>query len=150
MSDGFDPDEARVFVQERVSSVHRALVLQALETDDPAAINEIGLLMAGEKSATGFVVATGARRGKASFWAAVLDEVYEYFCTNTAAYKRERTQASGLFENAVTIIATALAAKLSIGIGFATGLVSVAVISVFKMGRNAWCEVRKDQNIAAG
>lgn len=150
MSDALDPNEARRFVEARVSPVNRALVLQALETDDPAAINEIGLLMAGEKSATGFMMGTGAGRGKGSFWGAVQDEVYDYFCTNSAAYKRERRQASGLFEHTVTIVATALATKLSLGIGFVMGLVSVAVISVFKMGRNAWCEMRKEQPSPAG
>lgn len=150
MSDEFDPNEARAFVEARVSSVHQALVLQALGMDDPVEINEIGLLISGEKAATGFVVGTGANRRKGSFWAAVQDEVYEYFCTNTVAYKRERNQASGLFEHSVTIVATALAAKFSLGIGFVTGLVAVAVISVFKMGRNAWCEVRKGQASLAG
>jgi hypothetical protein len=145
MSEHFDPEEARKFIEAKVSPIHRALALQALETSDPSSIDDIGLLMAGEKSETGFVVGTGAGAKQGRFWAAVLEEVFKFFCTNTATYRRDREKATGIFEHSVTIVATTLAAKFGLGIGFVTGLVTVAVISVFKIGRNAWCEMRKAQ-----
>jgi hypothetical protein len=139
----FDPADIRKFTETKVSTIHRSLALRALDEASLVDIQEIGLTMAGERAVTGFVFLTGGLSGRSpspSLWSKVIAEVYEFFCTKSKAYTKERTQGVGLFEHAVTVITTALAASINVGTGLLTGLVTVALIALSKVGRNAWCK----------
>jgi hypothetical protein len=73
-------------------------------------------------------------------WSRVIGEVHDFFCTNSKTYEKERSEATGLVGQGITVIATSLGAAVNIGIALVTGLVTVAFILVSKMGRNAWCK----------
>ena len=78
-------------------------------------------------------------------WEYVKKEVYEYFCTKSAKYRKERSEASFSLKNILMIISTAIASQFNLAIGVVTGAVTVAVITVFKVGKNAWCELNAEQ-----
>jgi hypothetical protein len=146
MSEEYIASEVEDFINRAVSPVNRDLVMKALATTDKAELEEIGLLMAGELSSFGFVVGVGAVTSRpGGLWAAVLDQTYQFFCTSSEDYKKERTQGMTLFEQAVTIISAAVGGTFTLGAGLITGLVTVAVLTVFKIGRNAWCQWKAPQ-----
>lgn len=141
MSEDYTADEVANFINREVSPVNRALAMKALATTDQTELEEIGLLMAGELPSSGFVVGVGAVTSRpGGLWAAVLDQTYQFFCTASEDYKKERTQGMTLFEQAVTVISAAVGGTFTLGAGLITGLVTVAVLTVLKIGRNAWCQ----------
>jgi hypothetical protein len=46
----------------------------------------------------------------------------------------------------ITIIATSVAATFHVAIGVITGAVVVALLSVLKIGKNAWCKINVPQS----
>ncbi|WP_143276791.1 hypothetical protein [Brevundimonas diminuta] len=141
MSEELDEVEVATFINRSVSAVNRPLALKALAASSQKELEEIGLMMAGELPASGFVVGVGAPGSKAGgLWSAVLDQTYQFFCTASEEYKKERTQGMSLFEQAVTVISAAIGGTFTLGAGLISGLATVAVLTVFKIGRNAWCQ----------
>lgn len=141
MSEEYNEAEVAAFINRTVSAVNRPLALKALAAQSQTEFDVIGLTMAGELPASGFVVGVGASNNKpGGLWAAVLEQTYQFFCTTSEEYKKERTQGMSLFEQAVTVISAAIGGTFTLGAGLISGLATVAVLTVFKIGRNAWCQ----------
>lgn len=135
-----DAEGVREFIHEYVPSYNRNLVEASLTKDMPD-LEELGLSLTGETRLSSFVINTGSgSKAEKSLWECVKKEVYEYFCTKSKKYKSERSRAELTAKNILTILATAIAAQFNLAIGVVAGAVTVAVVSVFKIGKNAWCE----------
>jgi hypothetical protein len=134
--------EIKSFIETTVGAPYRPILRQALEKDNARDIEELGRLMAGEQqSAAGFTFLTGAAKGEtSSLWSKVVAEVHDFFCTKSKTYAKERTEGAGLIDRAVPVIATTLGSTFNVGTGLLTGLVTIAILAVLKMGRNAWCK----------
>ena len=139
-NDEINVDEARSSL-ENISPLYRKFVERALNADDPNEIEEIAFAMTGERREMGIIVGLGTGGSKDSLWQRVLDEVYDFLCTNSKTYKDERSKGATHFQSLVAVIASAIGATIHIGIGILTGLVSIALILVAKMGKNAWCKM---------
>lgn len=77
---------------------------------------------------------------KKQFLPILKNEVFKFFCTNSAEYKDERSSLKGTLENMVKIVATALASSLGIAEAIISGAVTCIIIAMFKVGKNAWCK----------
>ena len=136
----FSEDEVKLFVSEFVPSYNQSITLKSLELES-ADLEELGLKLTGESGNTSFVInaGSGAKADK-SLWACIKKEVYDYFCTKSAKYRTERNKAEITFKNILMTLATAIASQFNLAIGVVAGAVTIAVISVFKIGKNGWCE----------
>jgi hypothetical protein len=131
-------------------ALYQSHAQRALDEPDLARVEEYALSMTGERPASGFIVGLGAPTTKASLWGKVLDEVHEFFCTNSKAYREERTKGVVGFQNVVAVIVSSLGATLNVGVGILSGLVSIALILVSKMGKNAWCKWYSERQASVG
>ncbi len=140
----YSESDIKDFINESVPSYNRKSVLEALEKSADE-LEQLGMQLTGETGNRSFIVKTGASStSKSSLWQCIKKEVYDYFCTKSAKYRAERNKAEVTFKNILTIIATAIASQFNLAIGVVTGAVTVAIISVFKVGKNAWCELSKE------
>ncbi|WP_028766745.1 hypothetical protein [Shewanella fidelis] len=113
-----------------------------LDTDDETEYDQIGLSLTGEKRETGLIVPTSAPKSSGgSIWSAIKAEIYDYMCTSSRKYSKERKEAGITIKQIITIIATAIASSFHIAVGVVTGAVTVALLSFFKIGKNAWCKI---------
>lgn len=121
----------------------QAAARKALLESEITKISEIGMAYLGETPASGFVVGLGSRSPKPRLWDMVLDQIYSFMCTNSSVYKDEREKGSGAFSSLVAVIASSLASTVSVSVGIISGVVTVALIGISKIGKNAWCELHK-------
>lgn len=139
-----DISGAENFIRTVIPSYQRESVLGALALNDAeqAEFDSIGMQLTGEHRQMSFISPVGASGTKSpsGFWENIKKEVHDYFCTQSRKYTQDRKRAEITFKEIVTILATSIAAQFSIAFGLVAGAVSVAVLSVCKIGRNAWCE----------
>lgn len=140
----YSESDIKDFIDESVPIYNRKSVLDALGKSADE-LEQLGMQLTGETGNRSFIVKTGASSTrKNSLWHCIKKEVYDYFCTKSAKYRAERNKAEVTFKNILTIIATAIASQFNLAIGVVAGAVTVAIISVFKVGKNAWCELSKE------
>ncbi|MEH8165917.1 hypothetical protein Q7I20_01985 [Aeromonas veronii] len=138
--------DIKEFINETVPAYNKASVVEALKKS-PDELEQLGMQLTGESGNRSFIVKTGANTtSNNSLWQCIKSEVYDYFCTKSAKYRAERNKAEINIKNILTIIATAIASQFNLAIGVVAGAVTVAIISVFKIGKNAWCELSKASN----
>lgn len=143
----YDLDEVRVFA-DTISPLYGKYIKKALDSSTPEEIQAIGLSLTGENRSPGFIIGLGASNSKNSLWGNVVDEVYDFFCTKSPAYKDERVKGAGSFQSLVGVIASSIGATINVGVGILSGLVSIALILVAKVGKNAWCKLHESQKAA--
>lgn len=142
----FNKDEFKHVIDELVPTHQKETVFSALniEHDDFLNFDNIGLMLTGEKRESGFIYSTGVEnKTQESMWGNIKSEVFNYLCTNSKKYSKERKEAGITLKNIVTIIATAVASHFSIAAGVIMGAVTVALMSALKIGKNAWCQANK-------
>ncbi|WP_410952551.1 hypothetical protein [Pseudomonas sp. S1(2024)] len=122
----------------------RSFLKSALEKDDYD-FDAAGMMLTGEISPQRAVVQTSIIKREDSLWLSVVDEVYDFFCTSSSKYKPERAEAGSNAKSIIAVIAASLAAKFHIAIGVATGFVTLAIIAVFKITKNAWCTLQRSK-----
>ncbi|HEK1687707.1 TPA: hypothetical protein SMR42_004101 [Pseudomonas putida] len=127
--DELSPNHLRAFLK-------NALTTESFDFD----LN--GMILTGEASPEKVVIRTSIIKREDSLWLSVVDEVYDFLCTSSAAYKQERTEAGSNAKSIITFVAASLAAKFHIALGVATGFVILAVIAAFKITKNAWCALQ--------
>lgn len=66
-------------------------------------------------------------------------EIYRLICTDSKEYSEQRNAFNAYFKNGVGIFAGFLAGKFGIETAALTGFISLVMIGIFKVGRNAWC-----------
>lgn len=142
-----DLSEAETFISTELPSYQRENVLKALSLTnlEESEFDSIGMHLTGERRQMSFIspVGSSASKSQSSFWENIKKEVYDYFCTKSRKYTQERKRSEITFKEIVTILATSIASQFSVTYGIIAGAVSIAVLSVCKMGQNAWCETYK-------
>lgn len=131
-------------VNELVPTFQKNIIIEFInsDSDDETEYDQIGLSLTGEKRETGLIVPTSAPNSSGgSIWGAIKSEIYEYMCTTSRKYSKERKEAGITIKQLITILATAIASSFHIAVGVITGAVTVALLSFFKIGKNAWCKV---------
>lgn len=121
-------------------------VLSAIQSEamDESEFDQIGLSLTGERRDSGLVVFTSAPSAAGeSIWGAIKAEVYDYLCTSSRKYSKERKEAGITVKNLITILATAVASSFNVAIGVVAGAVTIALLSALKIGKNAWCKLNK-------
>ncbi|MMZ49031.1 hypothetical protein D1872_107170 [compost metagenome] len=78
----------------------------------------------------------------------IKNEINNLICTKSIEYRQERINFIQFFDKVVPIISAAVAAKFGTTSSLCTGLVSLLLVSVFKVGRNAWCRYYGDNSKA--
>ena len=131
---------------EMVPSFQINRILEVINDDTlcESDFDQVGLSLTGERRGSGLIVPTAAPTGAAgSIWAAIKGEVYDYLCTTSRKYSKERREAGVTIKNLITILSTAVASSFNIAVGVVTGAVTIALLSALKIGKNAWCETHK-------
>lgn len=140
----FDANEFKSVIDQLVSAHQRITVLSALDLQNAteATFDELGTVLTGEQSHSGFIffTSTGAH-SSVSLWAAIKAELYDLFCTSSRKYAAERKDGILTIKDSVTVIATAVAASFNLALGVVMGAVTLALMCMLKIGRNAWCLV---------
>lgn len=127
-----------------VPSYQRSLLKRALE-EESFDINLAGLTLTGEINTSDSVILTSNASKTNTIWSSVTAQVYDYICTNSAKYKSERASAEATLKHTVNVIAVSFAANYHLALGVVTGLVTLVLMSIFKLGKNAWCDLYKKQ-----
>ncbi|MEE2603975.1 MAG: hypothetical protein VX595_12985 [Pseudomonadota bacterium] len=142
----FDPQDFINAANELVPAYQKSKIIAAInnETMDESDFDQIGLSLTGEKRDSGLVVPTSAPNASSgSIWGAIKGELFDYLCTTSRKYSKERKEAGITVKNIITILATAVASSFDIAVGVVTGAVTIALLSALKIGKNAWCELNK-------
>ncbi|OBT29237.1 hypothetical protein [Vibrio cyclitrophicus] len=135
-------------VNDLVPSFQKNKLLSVIDRDDLSEhdIEQIALGFTGEKKESSSIIPTGGSSGAGkSLWGAIKSEVFDYLCTKSKKYSAERKEAGVTIKNVITIIATAVASTFNVAIGVVTGAVTLALLSVLKIGQNAWCSINKPE-----
>lgn len=142
----FDNAEIIDFISTEIPTYQRELLIKSLTSDTASEdyYEKIGRELSGESSSDGLLLTTGRTINKSSFYEKIKTEVYKFICTESRGYKAERDFIGKNFKELVMIIATAIAASFSIGIGVIVGIITNILIAISKIGKNAWCELQKE------
>ncbi|MDD4928401.1 MAG: hypothetical protein PHP85_03860 [Gallionella sp.] len=144
----FNKAEFPSAINELVPMHHRKIVEAALNSDSlsESDIENIGLSLTGEQRKTGFIVSTSTLlKAESSMWQAIKNEIYDFLCTKSKTYTKERTDGTLTIKNLITIIATAIGGTFHVAIGVITGAVTLALLCALKIGKNAWCSINAPQ-----
>jgi hypothetical protein len=147
----FDPEAFRAVVEELVPPYQRAAVLAGIElvdaTDDD--FDAIGTGLTGERESAGFIFLArgGTPTDQQSLWGAIKSEMYDLLCTTSKKYAEERKEGVLSIKHAVLILATAIAGQFHLAVGVVVGAAIVALMSVLKVGRNAWCAINQPAKV---
>ncbi|WP_156478317.1 hypothetical protein, partial [Alcanivorax sp. NBRC 102024] len=108
----FDPQDFINAANELVPAYQKSKIIAAInnETMDESDFDQIGLSLTGEKRDSGLVVPTSAPNASSgSIWGAIKGELFDYLCTTSRKYSKERKEAGITVKNIITILATAVA-----------------------------------------
>jgi len=142
----FSTDEFLEAAEELVPSYQKRKISEAINDSslEESDYDQLGLSLTGEKRNSGLIVPTSAPNGSTeSLWGAIKGEVYDYLCTTSRRYSKERKEAGITVKNLITILATAVASTFNIAIGVVAGAMTIALLSVLKIGKNAWCKLNE-------
>ncbi len=141
----FKKEEFVSVIEKLVPSYQKEFVLNTLEQDEKYDYeNDIKQLI-GETIPIGMIRKTSAERIKndKSMFTEIKKEIYDFLCTKSSKYKIERNKSGITIENIISIIATAVAGSFSIAVGVITGAVTIFLMTVLKIGKNAWCSLNQ-------
>lgn len=134
-------EEILVFL-ETMPQRYRSYAENALLEQDPQKIAEIGMSLLGESPRAGLIIDLGTSHSKSRLWDKIVDEIYSLICTDEEKYKEERSKFTGTFQSLVSVISASVGSTVNVSVGIITGVVTIALIGVAKIGRNAWCAMR--------
>lgn len=140
----FKEEEFKSLIKELIPSYQQDQILSALSFTEESDFDLMGLSLTGENQNSGLIIPTSAPIASSkSMWSAIKSEVYDYLCTTSKKYSKERNEAGITIKNIITILSTAVASSFSIAVGVITGAVTIALLSALKIGKNAWCGINK-------
>ncbi|MGN7413976.1 hypothetical protein [Paenibacillus sp. SAF-068] len=76
----------------------------------------------------------------------VEDEIYKLICKSNKEYSKERTSLVTKYETVITLVSASMSAKFGIESGLISGIVSSVLLTIIKLGKNAWC-IRKTDTL---
>ncbi|WP_122581208.1 hypothetical protein [Pseudomonas viridiflava] len=128
-------------------------ILQTALTDVDFDFDRQGLILTGEINASTSVIRTSVIRREDSLWLGIQDEIFDFFCTTSSKYTADRTQAEKGVKSLILLIAGAIATKFHLATAVISGMITLAVIGVFKISKNAWCKIqhsKRDTSLQSG
>lgn len=143
----FNQAEILEFINSEIPTYQRELQKKSLagNIDSIDYYEQIGRELSGKTNIDNLLLTTGRTINKSSFYEKVKDEVYKFICTEIKGYKAERDFIGKNFKELVTIISTAIASTFSLGVLVIIGIITNILISIAKVGKNAWCELQKEK-----
>ena len=141
----FNSNEFHTAIKNLVPKHQRELVLSTVNKDKDFDFDEVALILTGESKNTSMIKNTSGtnREQSQSMLEAIKKELYDFICTNSSKYKKERIKAGTSIENTLKVLATALGGIYGVAAAVITGAIVVLLISFAKIGKNAWCELKK-------
>lgn len=145
----FSEDEIKDYISENIIEAYQPKIYAALlSTEGDRYIDEIGYFLAGGRKAPGYTISTGVlRTGKAALWESVKKQIYSMICTDSVDYVEIREKSKRGFKVFAGAVSAYIAGLLGVGVGVVAGLVALVLISVWKLGKNAWCEIQAQGHI---
>lgn len=133
-------------ISSMVPSYLRDDIMYALQSHiECGDLEEMGLRLVGGQQPDSHIEHLGEVESSDLLWKSIKNEIYDLVCRETNKYKYERTESRGVIKHVVTIVSTAVASRFDLSIGLVVGAVTVALMSVLKVGRFAWCAANKPQ-----
>lgn len=141
----FKKEEFVDAIEKLVPNYQKELVLNTLEQDEKYNYENVIKQLTGETTPIGMIRKTSAEKTNIdkSMSNEIKKEFYNFLCTKSSKYKLERSKSGITIENIITIISTALAADFSIAVGVITGAVTIFLMTILKIGKNAWCSLNQ-------
>ncbi len=130
-----------------MTPIHLHNFLENALTQENFDFEKGGLLLTGELNTNTMTVNTSAINRQDGLWIRIKREVHDYICTDSTTYKAERAEAGSSLKSIISILATALATKFHIAMGIITGIVTLIIISMIKISKNAWCKLYTEEEI---
>lgn len=159
MPDNFKIDK-QVIDSLGISTAHKRILYKCLNESRPENIEKIALDILGEERKSnkfrikrgmsektlGFLVQppNNEPNNRGALFNSIKCEFYKFFCTDDTSYSNERTQVGKGIVNLIPLIAAAIAASIGIAVAIITGIVAALIMAMFKMGKNAWCNVNNN------
>lgn len=137
-------------IKDLVPSYQHSILLETLTNSmlSDLDIDRIGLRLTGENRELGFITHTSTPvKTNSSMWSAIKSECFEFLCTDSSKYDSERKKSTITLNDLITLIATSLAAKFNIAAGVITGAITLVLISVVKITKNAWCKMHTNNSL---
>lgn len=143
----YNQEEFNSIIDEIVPSYQRSIIKDAMGLTTDSEFDQIGLELTGEKREIGLILPTSSPSSTKpeNIWAAIKNEVYDYLCTKSKKYTKERNEAGATIKQIITLIATTIGAMFSITTALITGAVTIALMSALKIGKNAWCSLNEPE-----
>lgn len=140
----YNQEEFIEAVDELIPEFQRKKIIEFIKSgqDNNLEYDQMGLSLTGEKRDLGLIIPTSApSTSGGSLWGSIKREIYDYMCTTSRKYSKERGEAGTTIKQLITILATAIASSFHLAIGVVTGAVTIALLSALKIGKNAWCKI---------
>lgn len=122
-----------------VPSYQRKDILKIIsrEVVNEGELEDFGLTLTGEKSPEGLFVPTGSPNdeNKGEVWRVIKKSTYQYFCG-----KFDSDNGSSI-KDIVAAVSVSVCGILDISQPLLSAAVIIAVYSVYKIGKNTWCEL---------
>ena len=142
-------DDIQKIIKDIAPSYQQQILLDTLNNPTPldVDIDRIGLKLTGENKELGFIIHTSTPlKTNSSMWSAIKSEFFEFLCTDSLQYSSERKKSTITLNDLITLLATSLAAKFNVAAGVIIGAITLVLISIVKVTKNAWCKIHKDNN----
>jgi hypothetical protein len=107
-------------------------------------LHEFGLAMEKSRQEVAHLSARQSPGVPKGLWHAVCKQVHELLCTKSTSYaglrKELSRKARPLVPTLVGVISAAVAAQLGLAVGVLVPFVSLCLLAVVRVGKEAWCE----------
>ena len=89
----FNESDFKEIINELVPSYQHEQIIAGFSYTEEQAFDQLGLALTGEKQNSGLIVPTSAPIASSkSMWSAIKSEVFDYMCTTSRKYSKERKE----------------------------------------------------------
>jgi len=104
-------------------------------------LEDLGLTLTGEKSPEGSFIPTGSSNNsnKGDIWGVIKKQTHQYFCTE---FDNDN---GSVIKDAINEVLTSVLSIVCLAKDLLIAAVTVAVFSVYKIGKNTWCAMNSNK-----
>lgn len=140
----FDKEITTAVIKELIPSYQQDMVLGVLNATTEIEFDSIGMSLTGELRPNSVVVMTSSQNpSTGGMLKEIKSEIYDFFCTTSKKYKDERSKSTITLNSLILVISNTISAYYHIAVGVVIGAVTVVLIGVLKIGKNAWCNLHQ-------
>ncbi|MBD8682802.1 hypothetical protein [Pseudomonas sp. CFBP 13719] len=137
----FDKAEFEEVIAKHIPQSKRALITSALDSSEQY-LEILGQQLSGDSATNTFMVVTARRTASTtSVWQAVKSEIFDFFCTESASYTKERKGGESVLNKTIHAITLIVATKFHIGLAVVSPIVTIGLMLALKVGKNVWCDL---------